>query len=282
MLAGLAGFVSHALRKVEGAARRTVRRHPRRPARRQRRAAGKARAAHRRSAPPERPRRHVRARTSANSPTIDVFAIEIGYGLLSLADAKNNGDLLARVTGVRRSLARERGVIVPPISVRDNLELEANDYRFLLRGKVIARGQIMPGRWLAMNVTNSNVRLRGVPTREPVFNLDATWIAEEEKKTAEINGFTVVDAPSVLVTHLSETLKTVAHHLLGRQDVQILVDHLKESHPALVSELLPDLVNLGIIQRVLQNLLRENVAILNLPLDPRMHRRFRLALQEPG
>jgi flagellar biosynthesis protein FlhA len=124
----------------------------------------------------------------------------------------------------------------------------------------------MPGRWLAMNVTNSNVRLRGVPTREPVFNLEATWITEEEKKTAEVNGFTVVDAPSVLVTHLSEALKGVAHHLLGRQDVQTLVDHLKESHPALVSELLPDLVNLGIIQRVLQNLLRENVAILNLPL----------------
>jgi flagellar biosynthesis protein FlhA len=197
---------------------------------------------------------------------IDVFAIEIGYGLLGLADAKNGGELLARVTGVRKALAREKGIVVPPVSVRDNLELEPNDYRFLLRGKPIARGQLMPGRWLAMNVSSSKIRLRGVPTREPVFNLEATWIDEAEKKTAELDGHTVVDPSSVLITHLSETLKANAHHLLGRQEVQALVDHLKQTQPALVAELLPDLVSLGIIQRVLQNLLRENVAILNQPL----------------
>jgi flagellar biosynthesis protein FlhA len=197
---------------------------------------------------------------------VDVFAIEIGYGLLGLADAKSGGELLARVTGVRKSLAREKGIVVPPVSVRDNLELEPNDYRFLLRGKAVARGQLIPGRWLAMNVSGSKVRLKGVPTREPVFNLDATWIDEAEKKTAELNGFTVVDPASVLITHLSETLKSNAHHLIGRQEVQSLIDHLKQTQPALVAELLPDLVTLGIIQRVLQNLLRENVAILNLPL----------------
>jgi len=197
---------------------------------------------------------------------IDVFAIEIGYGLLSLANAKTGGDLLARVTGVRKALAREKGIVVPPVSVRDNLELEANDYRFLLRGKQLARGQLHPGRSLAMNVSASKVRLRGVPTREPVFNLDATWIDEAEKKTAELNGYTVVDPASVLITHLSETLKSNAHHLLGRQEVQSLVDYLKQTQPALVAELLPDLVSLGIIQRVLQNLLRENIAIVNLPL----------------
>ncbi|HYP18014.1 MAG TPA: flagellar biosynthesis protein FlhA, partial [Opitutus sp.] len=197
---------------------------------------------------------------------IDVFAIEIGYGLLGLANAKTGGDLLARVTGVRKTLAREKGIVVPPVSVRDNLELEANDYRFLLRGKPLARGQLHPGRSLAMNVSASKVRLRGIPTREPVFNLDATWIDDAEKKTAEINGYTVVDPASVLITHLSETLKTHAHHLLGRQEVQSLVDHLKQTQPALVAELLPDLVTLGIIQRVLQNLLRENIAIVNLPL----------------
>jgi flagellar biosynthesis protein FlhA len=152
---------------------------------------------------------------------------------------------------------------VPPVSVRDNLELEANDYRFLLRGKPIARGQLMPKRSLAMNVSSSKVELHGVPTREPVFNLEATWIDDSEKKTAELHGFTVVDPASVLITHLSETLKVNAHHLLGRQEVQLLVDHLKQSQPALVAELLPDLVSLGIIQRVLQNLLRENIAILN-------------------
>ncbi len=196
----------------------------------------------------------------------DIFAIEIGYGLLALADAKTGGDLLARVTGVRKSLAREKGVVVPPISVRDNLELEPNVYRFLLRGRPVARGSLIPGRYLAMNVAGSDVRLRGTPTREPVFDLEATWIDEAEKKTAELNNFTVVDPASVLITHLSETLKANAHHLLGRQDVQALVDHLKTSHSALIAELLPDLVNLGIIQRVLQNLLRENVPVLNLPL----------------
>ena len=197
---------------------------------------------------------------------MDMFAIEIGYGLLPLADVSKGGDLLSRVTGVRKTLAREKGILVPPVSVRDNLELEPNDYRFLLRGKAVARGTVMPGRSMAMNVSGSTVRLRGVPTREPVFNLEATWIAEDEKKTAELNGYTVVDPSSVMITHLSETLKSVAHLLLSRQDVQTLIDHVKEGQPALVAELLPDLVNLGIIQRVLQNLLRENVSILNLPL----------------
>jgi len=197
---------------------------------------------------------------------VDIFAIEIGHGLLTLANVKNGGDLLARVTGVRKNLARERGIVVPPISVRDNLELEANDYRFLIRGKPVARGQIMSNRWMAMNVSASTVKLKGVPTREPVFKLDATWIDEAEKKNAEMNGFTVVDPSSVLITHLSETLKSYSHLLLGRQEVQSLIDHLKQSNPALVAELLPDLVTLGIIQRVLQNLLRESLPILNLPI----------------
>ena len=117
-----------------------------------------------------------------------------------------------------------------------------------------------------MNVAGGSVPLRGVPTREPVFKLEATWVDEAEKKTAELNGYTVVDPSSVLITHLAETLKSNAHLLLARQEVQSLVDYLKQTHPALVSELLPDLVNLGIIQRVLQNLLREGVAIVNLPL----------------
>jgi len=187
-------------------------------------------------------------------------------GLLGLADAKRGGDLLARVTGVRKNLARERGIVVPPVSVRDNLELAQNEYRFLIRGRMVARGELMPNRWLAMNVGGSTVRLRGAPTREPVFKLEATWIEENEKKAAELNGFTVVDPSSVLITHLAETLKANAHLLLGRQETQALTDHLKQSHPALIAELLPDLVNIGIIQRVLQNLLREGLAILNLPI----------------
>jgi flagellar biosynthesis protein FlhA len=196
----------------------------------------------------------------------DIFAIEIGYGLLPLAEAKSGGDLLARVTGARKSLARERGIIVPPVSVRDNLELEPNEYRFLLRGRVLARGSLQASRLLAMNVAGSSVKLHGVPTREPVFNLEATWIDEHDRQQAEINGFTVVDPSSVLITHLTELLKSHAHLLLGRQDVQALVEHLKAAHGALIAELIPDLVGLGVIQRVLQNLLREGVAILNLPL----------------
>ncbi|MDD2763089.1 MAG: flagellar biosynthesis protein FlhA [Opitutaceae bacterium] len=253
LLGGLAGFVARALRKTDSPPDELAG-IPARPA-------GKAPAAAKAGAAPVRAADDFRQLTA-----VDVFAIEVGYGLLGLADAQSGGDLLARVTGVRRALARERGIVVPPISVRDNLELEANDYRFLLRGKPLARCQIMPGRWLAMNVAGSQVRLRGVPTREPVFNLEATWIGEEEKKTAELNGYTVVDAAAVLITHLSETLKANAHHLLGRQEVQTIIDHLKETQPALVSELLPDLVNLGVIQRVLQNLLREGISILNLPL----------------
>ncbi len=198
--------------------------------------------------------------------TQDVFAIEIGYGLLPLVETAKGGELLGRITGVRKTIARERGLLVPPISVRDNIELEANEYRFLLRGRAVAKGSVMPGRWLAMNVSGSSVSLRGVPTKEPVFGIDAVWVDEPEKRNAELGNFTIVEPSAVMITHLSETLRNVGHLLLGRQDVQQLIDHVKGTHPALVSELLPDLVNLGIIQRVLQNLLRENISITNLPL----------------
>ncbi len=197
---------------------------------------------------------------------VDVFAIELGSGLLHLAEKKNSGDLLERVTGVRKTLAREMGIVIPQIAIRDNLELDSQEYRFLMRGKELARGRIIPGRWLAMNVAGSPVTLRGTETIEPVFGIPATWVSDEEKRNAEMNGYTVVDPGSVLITHLSESLKRAAHLVLGRQDVQGLIDHLKESNPTLVAELIPDLVNIGIIQRVLQNLLREGVPIKNLPV----------------
>ncbi len=196
----------------------------------------------------------------------DLFAIELGYNVVALADRAQNGDLLDRVTGVRKTLARELGIVIPPIAVRDNLELDTNEYRFLLRGKEITRGRLMARRWLAMNVGGSKVQLRGIPTVEPVFGIDAVWIGDEERKSAEINGYSVVDAASVLVTHLSESLKRSAPLLLSRQDVQALVDVVKQRHATLVSELLPDLVSIGVIQRVLQNLLREAVSVRNLPV----------------
>lgn len=197
---------------------------------------------------------------------VDVFALEIGFNLLSLADKGQGGDLLERVTGVRKTLARELGIVVPAIAVRDNMELDGQEYRFLLHNKEIARGEVTPSRWMAMNVSGSDVQLNGVPTQEPVFGIDAVWIDDDEKKTAEINGYSVVDACSVLITHLSESLKNHAHYLLSRQDTQKLVDHIEESHPALIQELIPDLVSIGTIHRVLQNLLKEGVPILNLSL----------------
>jgi len=197
---------------------------------------------------------------------VDVFALEIGFNLLSLADKAQGGDLLERVTGVRKTLARELGIVVPPIAVRDNMELEGQDYRFLLHDKEIARGSVAPNRWMAMDVAGSEVELKGVPTKEPVFGIDAVWIDEDEKKSAEINGFSVVDASSVLITHLSESLKRHAHHLLGRQDAQKLLDHAADAHPALVQELIPDLVSVGVVHRVLQNLLKEGVSVRNFSL----------------
>ena len=174
--------------------------------------------------------------------------------------------MLERVTGVRKTFAREMGLVVPPIAIRDSMELEPNEYRFLLRNKTVARGQLMPNRLMAMNVANSSEQLNGTATIEPVFGINAIWIAEDEKRHAEIHGYTVVDPASVLITHLSESVKRVSHLIIGRQDVQALIDHIKERNATLVAELIPDLVNIGIIQRVLQNLLREGVPIKNLSI----------------
>jgi flagellar biosynthesis protein FlhA len=156
------------------------------------------------------------------------------------------------------------GVIVPPIRLRDNMQLGANEYRFLLKGNPLVQGELMPGHWLAMNATNSKVVLKGVPTVEPVFRLPATWITDVERRNAEVAGYTVVDAASVLVTHLSETIKRNAHEILTRQDVQNLIDNLKQTHPAVVSELIPAMLNLGQVQRILQNLLAEGISVRNL------------------
>jgi flagellar biosynthesis protein FlhA len=195
---------------------------------------------------------------------VDAMQIELGYGLVGLADRNKGGDLLDRVTGVRKTFAQEMGVIVPPIRLRDNLQLEPNQYRFLLKGQPVAHGELMPGHWLAMNATNSKVTLKGVPTVEPVFKLPATWVTDVERKNAEISGYTVVDAASVLVTHLTETVKRNCHEILSRQDVQVLLDTLKQTSPTVVSELIPAQLTVGQVQRVLQNLLAEGVSIRNL------------------
>jgi flagellar biosynthesis protein FlhA len=181
-----------------------------------------------------------------------------------MADTRKGGDLLERVTGVRRNFASDMGMLIPPIRLRDNLQLGTNEYRFLLKGNSIAQGQLMPSHWLAMNATNSKTVLNGMPTVEPVYQLPATWVTDVERKNAEIAGFTVVDAPSVLVTHLSETVRRHCDEILTRQDVQTLLDNLKLTHPAVVNELIPGLLSVGQVQRILQNLLAEGVSIRNL------------------
>jgi len=195
---------------------------------------------------------------------VDALQIELGYGLVGLADRNKGGDLLERVTGVRKSFASEMGVIIPPIRLRDNLQLEPNQYRFLLKGQPVGQGELMPSHWLAMNATNSKVTLKGVPTVEPVFKLPATWVTDVERKNAEISGYTVVDASSVLVTHLTESVKRSCHEILSRQDVQLLLDNLKQTHQTVVTELIPAQLTVGQVQRVLQNLLAEGVSIRNL------------------
>ena len=195
---------------------------------------------------------------------VDTLMIELGYGLVGLADPAKGGDLLQRITGVRKSFAQEMGFIVPSIRLRDSLQLAPNQYQFLLRGQVIAVGEVMPGHWMAMNTANSSVVLKGVPTTEPVFKLPATWVDEVERRNAEMAGYTVVDASSVMVTHLSESVRRHSYQILTRQDVQALMDNLKDEHPALINELIPNMLNIGQIQRILQNLLAEVIPIRNL------------------
>lgn len=197
----------------------------------------------------------------------EVFGMEMGYGLLVLADKTKGGDLLERITGARTNFASEMGMLLPTIGVRDNIELEPNEYRFLLRGKEIVRASLVPDRLLAMNMGDADdSKLNGIETTEPVFGIKAYWIPQSDKRMAEVEGFTVVDPASVLVTHLSDSLKRFAYLILEREGTQRLLDLIKDKNPTLVSELLPDLVNVGIIQRTLQNLLREKVSIKNLTL----------------
>jgi flagellar biosynthesis protein FlhA len=195
---------------------------------------------------------------------VETLQIELGYGLVALADTRKGGDLLERVTGVRRNFAQDMGMLIPPIRLRDNLQLAPNDYRFVLKGSPVAQGQLLPGHWLAMNASNSKIPLKGAPTIEPVFQLPATWVSEPDRKSAEAAGYTIVDAASVLVTHLSETIRRHCHEILTRQDVQVLLDNLKQTHPAVVNELIPAQLTVGQVQRILQNLLAEGISIRNL------------------
>ncbi|MFN4242047.1 MAG: flagellar biosynthesis protein FlhA [Tepidisphaerales bacterium] len=197
---------------------------------------------------------------------LDAMELEVGYGLIRLVDVKKGGDLLDRISLVRRQMAVELGIIVPPIRIRDSVLLGPNDYAIKIRGQTVARGVTYPEQFLAIN--NNSTATGPIPgataTTEPAFGLEAYWITEPQKHQAELMNYTVVEAPAVLVTHLTEVIKTHAHELLTRQEVKNLLENLKARVPALVDEVVPTLVKPGELQKVLQNLLRERVPIRDL------------------
>ncbi len=196
----------------------------------------------------------------------DTIDVELGYGLLPLADPTQGGDLLDRITLVRKQLAYEMGLILTPIRVRDSVLLKANEYVIKLKGTEIARYELWPNRLLAINPGTAKGILPGISSREPAFGLEAYWIDESQREFAINSGYTVVDPPSVFATHLSEIIKKYAHEILGRREMSLLIDGLKEKFSSLVNEVIPDGLKLFEVQRILQNLLRERVSIRNLPL----------------
>ena len=196
--------------------------------------------------------------------TVDILGVEIGYGLIPIVDQSQGGDFLDRVTTLRRQIAQELGIIVPPVRIRDNIRLGANDYTILIRGNVVARGEIEPGMYLAMNPGYAEEDIEGRDTVEPAFGLQAKWITGNNREKAELNGYTVVEPSSVMATHLSETIKNHSHEILSRQDVQALVDNVKRDYPVLVEEIVPSMLNLGALQKILQHLLKERIPVRDL------------------
>ncbi len=192
---------------------------------------------------------------------VDPLEIEIGYNLIPMVDEEQGGDILARLAAVRKQCATEMGIYVRPIRIRDNLQLEPNSYRFKIRGIEITGGELMPNHYLAMNPYDDEAEIEGLQTREPTFGLPAWWISEDNKEKAEMECYTVVDSGTVLITHLTEFIKSHAHEILSRQDVQDLLNVVRENNEALVNELVPDLLLTGDIQKVLQSLLKEKVPI---------------------
>lgn len=192
---------------------------------------------------------------------VDPIELEFGYGIIPLADSSQGGDLLDRVVMIRRQCALDMGIVVPIIRLRDNIQLKPNEYMIKIKGTEVASGEIMFDNFLAMNPGTAEGELDGIKTTEPAFGLPAVWIGESQKEKAEMMGYTVVDSPSIIATHLTEVIKKHASELLGRQDVQKLLDNIKETYPALVDEVVPKTLTLGEVHKVLSNLLREDISI---------------------
>jgi flagellar biosynthesis protein FlhA len=195
---------------------------------------------------------------------VDMLELEVGYGLINIVDAEQNGDLLERITNIRKQFAMDLGIIVPPLRIRDNLELKPGDYRILLKGMPIGSGSLMVGSLMAMDPGNVSDPISGVPTREPAFGLDAIWITPRQKDEATYAGYTVVDLSTVIATHLTEVIRAHASELLGRQELQNLLDTFKQTSPKVVEDLIPGMLPLGTVLKVLKNLLKEGVSIRDL------------------
>ncbi len=195
---------------------------------------------------------------------VDPIELEFGYGIIPLADVNQGGDLLDRVVMIRRQIALELGTVVPIIRLRDNIQLNPNQYIIKIKGIQVTEGEILFDHYMAMNPGYVEEEITGIPTFEPSFHLPAIWITESQRERAESLGYTVVDAPSIIATHLTEIIRTHIAELLTRQDTQNLVNNLKESNPVLVEELIPKLLGLGDVQKVLQNLLSEGISIRDL------------------
>ncbi len=194
---------------------------------------------------------------------VDQIELEIGYSLIPLVDEAQGGDMLDRISMIRRQCALDLGLLVPVIRIRDNLQLNPDQYVVKIKGIVVGRGELMISHYLAMDAGGVTEIVSGIPTKEPAFGLDALWVDSSQRERAEYAGYTVVDPPAVLATHLTELIREHAHELLGRQEVQTLLDGARGDYPAVVEELVPDLLTVGEIQKVLQNLLREGVPIRN-------------------
>jgi flagellar biosynthesis protein FlhA len=195
---------------------------------------------------------------------VDPIEFEFGYALIPLADVNQGGDLLDRVIMIRRQCAIEMGLIVPVIRIRDNIQLRPNEYVIKIKGNEVARGELLLDHYLAMSPGIDDEAVVGIPTKEPAFGLPALWIAENMREQAEFSGYTVVDPPSVVATHLTEVIRAHASELLGRQETKQLIDSLRENYPALVEEVIPSQLSIGEVQKVLVNLLREKISIRDL------------------
>ncbi len=195
---------------------------------------------------------------------LEILEVEIGYGLIPIVDAEQNGELLDKIRAIRKQIAVELGVVVPPMKLRDNLQLGASEYVVLLKGIEMGRGSLVSGNLLAMGPEGKERPADGIPTKEPVFNLDAYWIAEKDREAYLAEGFTVVDHATVIATHLTELVRNNAHELLTRQETQKLIDNVAPTHQKVIEEISQNQINVGIVQKVLQNLLREQVSIRDL------------------